>query len=81
MFEIGSITKGFTGILLAQAVVNGEVKLDDPISMYLPAGSTAPDYEGKPITLLDRAMHTSGLPRMPSNFHQRIRAALARITP
>ena len=69
VFEIGSITKVFTGILLAQAVVNGEVKLDDPISMYLPEGVTAPEYEGKSITLLDLATHTSGLARMPSNFH------------
>ena len=36
VFEIGSITKVFTGILLAQAVVNGEVKLDDPISHVSP---------------------------------------------
>jgi CubicO group peptidase (beta-lactamase class C family) len=63
VFEIGSITKVFTGILLAQAVLNGEVKLDDPISMYLPEGVTAPEHEGKSITLLDLATHTSGLPR------------------
>jgi CubicO group peptidase (beta-lactamase class C family) len=62
VFEIGSITKVFTGILLAQAVLDGEVKLDDPISMYLPEGVWAPEYEGKPITLLDLATHTSGLP-------------------
>jgi D-alanyl-D-alanine-carboxypeptidase/D-alanyl-D-alanine-endopeptidase len=65
VFEIGSITKVFTGILLAQAVLNGEVKLDDPISKYLPEGITAPEYEGRPITLLDLATHTSGLPREP----------------
>ena len=69
VFEIGSVTKVFTGILLAQAVLNGEVKLDDPISMYLPEGVTAPEYEGRSITLLDLATHASGLPRMPSNFH------------
>jgi D-alanyl-D-alanine-carboxypeptidase/D-alanyl-D-alanine-endopeptidase len=63
VYEIGSITKVFTGILLAQAVLHGEVKLDDPISMYLPEGGTAPEYEGKSITLLDLATHTSGLPR------------------
>jgi D-alanyl-D-alanine-carboxypeptidase/D-alanyl-D-alanine-endopeptidase len=63
VFEIGSITKLFTGILLAQAALNGEVKLNDPISMYLPEGFTAPEYEGKSITLLDLATHTSGLPR------------------
>ena len=68
VFEIGSVTKVFTGILLAQAVLNGEVKLDDPISMYLPEGVTAPEYEGRSITLLDLATHTSGLPRWPSNY-------------
>src|SRR5512139_1939021 len=67
VFEIASTTKVFTGILLAQAVLNGEVKLDDPISMYLPEGVTAPEYEGKSITLLGLATHTAGLPRWPSN--------------
>ena len=65
VFEIASITKVFTVILLAQAVLNGEVKLDDPISMYLPEGVLAPEYESKSITLLDLATHTSGLPRVP----------------
>ena len=63
VFELASIGKVFTGILLAQAVLNGEVKLDDPISMYLPEGVTAPEYEGRSITLLDLTTHTSGLPR------------------
>ena len=63
VYEIGSITKLFTSILLAKAVLNGEVNLDDPISMYLPEGVTAPEYEGKSITLLDLATHTSGLPQ------------------
>jgi D-alanyl-D-alanine-carboxypeptidase/D-alanyl-D-alanine-endopeptidase len=63
VYEIGSITKVFTGILLAQAVVNGEVRLDDPISMVLPEGVTAPEYGGKSITLLDLATHTSALKR------------------
>jgi D-alanyl-D-alanine-carboxypeptidase/D-alanyl-D-alanine-endopeptidase len=62
VFEIGSITKVFTGTLLAQAMLNGEVKLDDPISMYFPEGITAPEYEGRPITLLDLATHYSSLP-------------------
>jgi D-alanyl-D-alanine-carboxypeptidase/D-alanyl-D-alanine-endopeptidase len=62
VFELASIGKLFTGTLLAQAVVNGEVQLDDPISMYLPEGVNAPAYEGRSITLLDLATHTSGLP-------------------
>jgi D-alanyl-D-alanine-carboxypeptidase/D-alanyl-D-alanine-endopeptidase len=68
VFEIGSVTKVFTGILLAQAVLKGEVQLNAPISLYLPEGVTAPEYEGKPITLLDLATHTSGLPEWPYNF-------------
>ena len=62
VFELASIGKVFTGTLLAQAVVYGDVQLDDPISMYLPEGVTAPEYEGKSITLLDLATHASGLP-------------------
>lgn len=69
VFEIGSITKLFTGTLLAQAVLNGEVKLDDPISMYLPEGVVAPEYEGRSITLLDLATHTAGWPKWPGNLN------------
>ena len=69
VFEIGSITKVFTGTLLAQAVLNGEVKLDDPISMYLPEGITAPEYEGRSITLLDLATHTAGWAKWPGNLN------------
>jgi CubicO group peptidase (beta-lactamase class C family) len=63
VYEICSITKVFTGFLLVQAMMHGEVQLDDPISMYLPEGVTAPEYEDRAITLLDLAFHTSGLPR------------------
>ncbi len=62
VFELQSIGKMFTGSLLGLAVQNGEVKLDDPISMYLPEGVTAPEYEGRAITLVDLTTHTSGLP-------------------
>ena len=65
VFEIGSISKVFTSLLLADMVVKGEVKLDDPISKYLPASINAPTRNGKQITLLDLATHYSGLPRMP----------------
>jgi serine-type D-Ala-D-Ala carboxypeptidase/endopeptidase len=68
LFEIGSITKVFTGILLADMVARGEMKLDDPISLYLPKSVKVPSRNGREITLLDLATHTSGLPRMPSNF-------------
>ena len=67
-FEIGSITKVFTSLVLADMISNGEVKLDDPAARYLPAGVILPGHDGKPITLVDLATHTSGLPRMPGNF-------------
>ena len=63
VYEIGSITKLFTGILLAQAVEAGKVQLDDPIQNYLPEDIHAPTYKNKPIRLDDLATHRSGLPR------------------
>src|SRR6185369_13989249 len=68
VFEIGSITKVFTGLLFADMVLRGEVAPDDPAAKFLPASVKMPDFEGAPITLLDLATYTSGLPRMPSNF-------------
>lgn len=67
-FEIGSITKVFTSLLLADMVERGEVKLDDPVSKYLPSNVKVPSRGGREITLQDLSMHVSGLPRMPNNF-------------
>jgi D-alanyl-D-alanine-carboxypeptidase/D-alanyl-D-alanine-endopeptidase len=67
IFEIGSITKVFTGLLLAQAVVEHRVALDDPISRYLPPAVTL-DPAVAAITLGQLATHTSGLPRLPGNL-------------
>jgi len=71
VFEIGSITKVFTGILLADMVRRDEVNLTDPISTLLPAGAEVPTRNGKKITLLDITTHHSGLPRMPDNHEPR----------
>jgi CubicO group peptidase (beta-lactamase class C family) len=71
VFEIGSISKVFTGVLLAEAVKRGEVKLEDPISKYLPKGVRTPTYNGKGITLLNLTWHTSGLPFKPDNLNPR----------
>jgi D-alanyl-D-alanine-carboxypeptidase/D-alanyl-D-alanine-endopeptidase len=68
VFEIGSTTKVFTSTILADMVQRGEVSLDDPVAKYLPAEVKMPQRGGKQITLVDLATHTSGLPRMPSNF-------------
>jgi serine-type D-Ala-D-Ala carboxypeptidase/endopeptidase len=69
IFEIGSMTKVFTSLLLADMVQRGEVRLDDPVVKYLPAGVKMPERDGRSITLVDLATHTSGLPRMPANFY------------
>ncbi|MCC6193306.1 MAG: serine hydrolase [Burkholderiales bacterium] len=66
-FEIGSITKTFTALLLADAVVRGEATLADPATKYLPAAKGLA-RDGKAVTLGQLATHTSGLPPMPGNF-------------
>jgi CubicO group peptidase (beta-lactamase class C family) len=68
VFEIGSITKVFTGLLLAHMVERGEVALDDPVVKYPPARVTAPERDGRQITLIDLATHTAGLPRWPDDI-------------
>ncbi len=68
LFEIGSVTKTFTALLLQDMVDRGEVKLDDPIAKYLPSWVKTPSRNGKEITLLDLATHTSALPRLPGNL-------------
>jgi serine-type D-Ala-D-Ala carboxypeptidase/endopeptidase len=68
IFEIGSMSKVFTSLLLADMVRRGEVRLDDPVVKYLPPGVVMPTRAGKQITLIDLATHTSGLPRLPGNM-------------
>jgi CubicO group peptidase (beta-lactamase class C family) len=68
VFEIGSITKVFTALLLTEMVTRGEVALDDPVSKFLPGTVKMPDRNGKQITLLDLATYTSGLPRIPDGI-------------
>jgi CubicO group peptidase (beta-lactamase class C family) len=68
LFDIGSITKTFTTLLLADMAKQGIVNLNDPIEKYLPANVKVPQYNGVKITLEDLASHTSGLPEWPSNI-------------
>lgn len=66
MFSIGSITTTFTGVLLADAVLRKQVKLDTPIDSLL--NQKVPSLPDAPIRLLDLATHSSGLPRLPNNL-------------
>jgi CubicO group peptidase (beta-lactamase class C family) len=68
IFAIGSITKVFTTILLADMVQEGLIKLNDPVDKYLPSNVRAPQYNGHKITIEDLATHTSGLPEYPPNY-------------
>jgi len=68
VFEIGSITKVFTSLLLADMIERGEVKPNDPVAKYLPATVKMPSRNGREITLLDLSTQSSGLPRLPDNL-------------
>jgi len=65
LFEIGSITKVYTSLLLADAIQRKEVALETPVSELLPPGITVPVAGEHPITLAHLALHISGLPRLP----------------
>jgi len=65
LFELGSVTKVFTSILLADIVSRGKMNLDDPIEKFLPPEVKVPAREDVKINLLHLATHTSGLPNTP----------------
>jgi serine-type D-Ala-D-Ala carboxypeptidase/endopeptidase len=67
VFEIDSITKVFTGLLLTDMVSRGEVALTDPVAKYLASDVKVPERGGRQITLLDLVTHYSGLPQLPLN--------------
>jgi serine-type D-Ala-D-Ala carboxypeptidase/endopeptidase len=68
VFEIGSLTKVFTALLLADMVRDGNAALADPIAAFLPPDVNVPLRQGRQITLADLATHTAGLPMMPDDF-------------
>jgi D-alanyl-D-alanine-carboxypeptidase/D-alanyl-D-alanine-endopeptidase len=68
LFEIASITKTFTAVLLADMVRQQELALEDPVARYFPPEVKVPERNGRQITLLDLATHSSGLPAIPTNM-------------
>lgn len=71
VFEIGSITKTFTATLLAKAILDGKISLEEKLESLLPANEVSvPDWNGTPITLQHLVTHTSGLPRVPRDSNQ-----------
>ncbi|GAA1588937.1 hypothetical protein GCM10009789_48250 [Kribbella sancticallisti] len=75
-FEIGSISKAMTGLLLADAVRRGEVTLDQEVGSLLPLGDT----EVAGVTLEDLATHYSGLPSTSSKLFVAARSLLASLS-
>jgi D-alanyl-D-alanine-carboxypeptidase/D-alanyl-D-alanine-endopeptidase len=68
IYEIGSISKTFTGILLAHEIENGRAGLDDPVNDHLPRGITLPQFGDASIKLRHLTTHSSGFPRRADNF-------------
>lgn len=67
LFEIGSVSKVFTGVLLADSIARGEVTLDTTVDALLPDGIDAKDKDGTEVTLRHLTTHTAGWPSMPPN--------------
>lgn len=71
VFELGSLTKAFVALALADGVLAGRWRLDDPVEDSLPDGVRLRDSKGQPVRLIDLATHRSGLPRMPGDLGPR----------
>lgn len=67
IYEIGSITKVFTSLVLADMSIKHQLNLTDPISKFLPKTVKIPVRNGKEISLLSLSTHRSGMPRFPYN--------------
>lgn len=70
LFEIGSITKVFSGILLADTVLRGKAESRDSIGKHLPSGVIGDDSPLQKVTLLELSTHISGLPRLPGDLRE-----------
>jgi D-alanyl-D-alanine-carboxypeptidase/D-alanyl-D-alanine-endopeptidase len=81
VFEIGSVTKIFTSLVLADMVGRKEASVSEPITQFLPATLNANRGQARSLTLTDLATHTSGMPFWPSNLEAgETFAVLARYT-
>lgn len=68
VYEIGSVSKVFTGLLLADAVIRGEINLYGAADVANSAGIRLPARDGRSIQWIDLSTHRAGLPRLPGNL-------------
>ena len=68
LFDIGSLSKVMTGILMADGEIRGVYNLSAPVNTWLSGEYLLPDYEGTHITGYDLGSHRSGLPASPDRF-------------
>ena len=68
LYEIGSISKTFTSLLLAKAVVEKKIALNDPVNKYLPKDIPVIKFGNDTLRIVHLSNHTSGLPPLPDNF-------------
>ena len=68
IFELGSVSKTFTGLLLARMVARGKARLDEPLRELLPPEAVGRKTRAE-ITVLDVATHHSGLPFMSNDIN------------
>jgi serine-type D-Ala-D-Ala carboxypeptidase/endopeptidase len=68
VFEIASLTKVFTALVLAEMAKQGQVNMEAPVSTCLPDRVRIPEHGGRQITFVDLATHSSGLPLRPANL-------------
>ncbi|OEJ26502.1 penicillin-binding protein [Streptomyces agglomeratus] len=67
-YELGSVSKTFTVLLLAALARSGVLNLDDPLAAHLPGGLPLRHPASRRITLRHLATHTAGLPRIPGDL-------------
>ncbi|MGN6415867.1 MAG: serine hydrolase [Pseudobacter sp.] len=68
IFELGSITKTFTATIVACAIGEKKIKLDDPVNKYLPDSIPPLQFNNRMVTFKDLLNHTAAFPRMPSDY-------------
>lgn len=72
LYEIGSITKVFTSTLLAKAISEGKLTLDDPIMKFIPSLSKNKTLVKNPVTIRHLTTHTSGIPSIPNSLYLKL---------